>query len=84
MSYITLSNEIDTVYSKLLTENKRSIAVISATSGEGVTSMVLALARRILLSGQSVLVVDFNSHKPFFRLPSVCLIFSSMIWHQCY
>ena len=46
MSYITLSNEIDTVYSKLLTENKRSIAVISATSGEGVTSMVLALARR--------------------------------------
>ena len=68
MSYITLSNEIDTVYSKLLTENKQSIAVISATSGEGVTSMVLALARRILLSGQSVLVVDFNSHKPFFRL----------------
>lgn len=66
MSYITLSNEIDTVYSKLLTENKQSIAVISASSGEGVTSMVLALARRILLSGQSVLVVDFNSHKPFF------------------
>ena len=66
MSYITLSNEIDSVYAKLLTDNKRSIAVVSSTSGEGVTSMVLALARRILLSGQSVLVVDFNSHKPFF------------------
>ncbi|MBE1286670.1 MAG: chromosome partitioning protein ParA [Alteromonadaceae bacterium] len=72
MSYITLSNEIDSVYSKLLTEHKRSIAVVATTAGEGVTSMVLALARRILLSGQSVLVVDFNSHNPFFS-SSICL-----------
>ena len=72
MSYITLSNEIDSVYSKLLTEHKRSIAVVATTAGEGVTSMVLALARRILLSGQSVLVVDFNSYNPFFS-SSICL-----------
>ena len=67
MSYITLSNEIDAVYTRILSHHYRSIAITSSIDGEGVTSMVLALSKRILLAGQSVLVVDFNSHRPFFQ-----------------
>lgn len=67
MSYITQSNEIENVYSKITTLNYRSIAVTSSTSGEGTTSMVLALANRMLLAGHSVLVVDFNTYTPFFH-----------------
>lgn len=67
MSYITQSNEIDSVYAKIITQQHRSIAITASTSGEGTTSMVLALAKRILLAGQSVLVVDFNTYTPFFN-----------------
>lgn len=75
MSYITGSNELDAVYSAVTKSQSRSIAITSAYSQEGVTTLVLALARRILLAGHSVLIVDFNTYRPAFHnmmaLPTV-------------
>lgn len=67
MSYITQSNEIENVYAKITADKLRSISITSSTSGEGTTSMVLALANRMLLAGHSVLIVDFNTYTPFFH-----------------
>lgn len=67
MSYITQSNELDAVYTAVTQSQSRSIAFTSAYSQEGVTTLVLALARRILLAGHSVLIVDFNTYRPAFH-----------------
>lgn len=67
MSYITQSNEIENVYAKITADKLRSISITSSTSGEGTTSMVLALANRMLLAGHSVLIVDFYTYTPFFH-----------------
>ncbi len=59
-----LNVEIEQVYSQVLTSNLRSIAVTAANSGEGTTSIALALAQRCLLAGRSTLLVDLNLHHP--------------------
>lgn len=65
MSNIPYQNmEIEQIYSQLMSEPGRSIAVCSANTGEGVTSITLALAQRNLLAGCSTLVVDLNLHRP--------------------
>lgn len=67
MSYITRSSELDAVYSVLQKTRSRSIAITSAFPNEGVTTLVTALAKRILMSGHTVLVVDFNTFRPAFQ-----------------
>jgi Mrp family chromosome partitioning ATPase len=56
--------EIERIYSQLLATDYRSIAVTSCRSGEGVTSLTLALAQRNLLAGRSTLIVDLNLYRP--------------------
>ncbi len=56
--------EIEKIYSQLLGENDRAIAICSANQGEGVTSIALALAHRSLLAGHTTLIVDFNLYRP--------------------
>lgn len=56
--------EIEQIYSQLLHNPRASIAVCSAQQGEGVTSVVCALAERNLLAGYSTLVVDLNLYRP--------------------
>jgi len=46
----------------VLGEGKRSIAISSANSGEGVSSIAQALVQRNLLAGHSTLLVDLNLH----------------------
>mgnify|MGYP001827166126 CR=1 FL=1 len=59
--------EIERIYTQVLAPGKRAIAITSANSGEGVTSVALAMAQRNLLAGHSTLVVDLNLHRPAFR-----------------
>ncbi|MFT5879373.1 MAG: protein-tyrosine kinase [Moritella sp.] len=56
--------EIEQIYSQILSEPGTSIAVCAANSGEGVTSIALALAQRNLVAGRSTLVVDLNIYRP--------------------
>ncbi len=56
--------EIENIYTQLLGSNNRAIAICSANTGEGVSSLALALAQRNLLAGQSTLLVDFNLYNP--------------------
>lgn len=56
--------EIEQIYSQLLNGGKQSIAISSANTGEGATSIALALAQRNLLAGNSTLLVDLNLHHP--------------------
>lgn len=56
--------EIQQIYSRLLGKGKQSISISSASSGEGVTSVAIALAQHNLLAGHSTLLVDLNLHHP--------------------
>jgi len=56
--------EIDRIYSLLSSQGIRSVAISSANSGEGVSSISLALAHRSLLAGHSTLLVDLNLYHP--------------------
>jgi len=56
--------EIERIYSRILTEGKHAIAICSANSGEGTSSIARALAQRTLLAGHSTLLVDLNLHHP--------------------
>lgn len=56
--------EIEQIYTQLLSQKKASLAVCSAESGEGVTSLAMALAQRCLLAGHATLLVDLNLHHP--------------------
>ncbi len=56
--------EIERIYSQVLCEGKRSIAISSANSGEGVSSIAQALVQHNLLAGHSTLLVDLNLHHP--------------------
>jgi Mrp family chromosome partitioning ATPase len=58
------SVEIDRIHSLLSEKDIRSIAVTSSNSGEGVTSMAMALAQHSLLAGYSTLLIDLNIYRP--------------------
>ncbi|PKG37919.1 AAA family ATPase [Psychromonas sp. Urea-02u-13] len=65
MSNIPYENiEIEQIFAQAFTTGQRSIAICAAESGEGVTSLALALAQRQLLAGNSVLLVDLNLYRP--------------------
>ena len=59
--------EIEQIYSQLLGGGQRAIAITSANPGEGVTSIVLSLAQRNLLAGNTTLVVDLNLYRTSFN-----------------
>jgi len=56
--------ELESIYAATLARGVRSLAVASASPGEGVTSLVAALAHRNLHAGRSTLIVDFNLFRP--------------------
>lgn len=56
--------EIEKIYTQIFSEQGRAIAICSANSGEGVTSLAFALAQRNLLAGHSTLLVDLNLYRP--------------------
>lgn len=59
--------EIEKIFSQLKAAKSRSIAISSVNSGEGVTSIAIALAQRSLLAGDKTLLVDLNLHRPAFN-----------------
>lgn len=58
--------EIEQIFYQAFASGHRAITICAAESGEGVTSLALALAQRQLLSGNSVLLVDLNLYHPAF------------------
>jgi len=56
--------ELERIYSPTIGHGMRSLVVTSADEGEGVTTLVVALAKRNRYSGRSTLVVDLNLHRP--------------------
>jgi Mrp family chromosome partitioning ATPase len=56
--------ELESIYAATLARGVRSLAVASAGPGEGVTSLVAALAHRNLHAGRSTLIVDLNLFRP--------------------
>ena len=63
--YIPPENmEIQQIYTRLQDMGKQSIAITSASAGDGATSIALALAQHYLLAGHYTLLVDLNLHHP--------------------
>jgi protein-tyrosine kinase len=58
------SVEVDRIYTQLSSQDIRSVAITAAKSGEGVSSIALALAQRCLFAGHSTLLVDLNIYHP--------------------
>ncbi|MBV1920859.1 MAG: hypothetical protein KUG73_09270, partial [Pseudomonadales bacterium] len=56
--------EIERVYAQLFNREKCAIAITSANTNEGVSSIAFSLAQRNLLAGKSTLLVDLNLHHP--------------------
>ncbi len=70
MRIAPMNMEIEKIYTQTFGAGKTAIAVSSANSDEGVTSIALALAQRNLLAGHSTLLVDLNQHHP--SLKKIC------------
>ena len=64
MNIPPMNLEMDRIFSQVLSNNLRSLAVTAANPREGATSVALALAQRCLLAGHSTLLVDLNLHHP--------------------
>ena len=56
--------EIEYIYNQTIAAGYRTIAVTSASNGEGKTSLVKALAKRAQLSEKKVLIVELNTFNP--------------------
>lgn len=56
--------EIEQIYSQIFLNEKCAVAITSANSNEGVSSLAFALAQRNLISGKSTLLVDLNLYHP--------------------
>lgn len=56
--------EIERLYFQIIQHNFKTITITATESGEGVTSLVAAIAQRSLLAGRSTLVVDLNLYHP--------------------
>ncbi len=64
MNIPPLNMEVEQIYRQCMSSGKESLAVVSANSGEGVTSIAVALAQRSLLAGKKTLLVDMNLYRP--------------------
>lgn len=67
MNFPCQNMEIEQIYSQILTTGVASLAICSANSGEGVTSLLVTLAQHSLLAGRSTLIVDLNLYRPAFK-----------------
>lgn len=56
--------ELERVYARTIGHGIRSLAITSADEREGVTTLLVALAKRNRYSGRTTLVVDLNLHRP--------------------
>lgn len=56
--------ELETIYAATLGANHHCVAVTSAESGEGVSMIAYALARRAAEAGRRTLLVDLNTANP--------------------
>jgi len=56
--------ELEHIYSATLARGIRSLAVVSTSPGEGVSSVILSLAKRNIIAGRKTLVVDLNIYNP--------------------
>ncbi len=56
--------ELERIYSATLARDIKSLAVVSTFPGEGVSSIIIALAKRNALAGRKTLLVDLNIHNP--------------------
>ncbi|MCG9577563.1 chromosome partitioning protein ParA [Vibrio tubiashii] len=59
--------EIEQIYLAAEMSECRSLCITACQSGDGVTSVVAALAERYLLAGHRTLVVDLNTFHPAFE-----------------
>ncbi|AIW14141.1 chromosome partitioning ATPase [Vibrio tubiashii] len=59
--------EIEQIYLTAEMSECRSLCITACQSGDGVTSVVAALAERYLLAGHRTLVVDLNTFHPAFE-----------------
>ena len=59
--------ELEHIYNATLAKGMRSLAVTSANSGEGVSSVLASLANRNLYADRATLIVDFNLFRPNIR-----------------
>ncbi len=60
-------SEIEQIYLAAEMRDVKSLCITACQSGEGVTSVVTALAERYLLAGHRTLVVDLNTFNPAFE-----------------
>ena len=56
--------ELETIYAKTLGRGTRSLAIVAAESGEGVSTLAVALAQRNEVAGHKTLLVDLNLYRP--------------------
>lgn len=56
--------ELEAIYARTLGQGMRSLAVCAANSGEGVSMLAEALARRTQAGGHRVLLVEMNLYQP--------------------
>lgn len=56
--------ELEAIYARTLGQGMRSLAICAANSGEGVSMLAVALARRAQAGGHRVLLVEMNLYQP--------------------
>jgi Mrp family chromosome partitioning ATPase len=56
--------EIESIYNQTIGAGYRTLAITSARLGEGKTTLVKSLAKRVRFSGKNVLVVEVNTFNP--------------------
>lgn len=64
MSIPPQNSEIEQIYQNIWHSGYRSVVFTSPNSGEGVSTLIQAVAHRFLLSGHRTLVVDLNLYRP--------------------
>lgn len=54
------SQELESVFSRTYVQASHCMAITAASRGEGVSTLILSLARRHIIAGRKVLIVDLN------------------------
>ncbi|MFC1233475.1 CpsD/CapB family tyrosine-protein kinase [Vibrio sp. F74] len=68
MTIPAMHAEIEQIFIEAELADCRSLCITSCQSGEGVTSLAIALTERYLLAGYRTLIVDLNIHRPSFSV----------------
>lgn len=72
--------EIEQIFIKAELANCQSLCITSTQSGEGATSLAIALTERYLLAGYRTLIVDLNVHKPSFNSLDIPSLENNAFW----